>query len=116
MSESNISKFKKLLAELFMFDQADLDFGIYRIMNAKRGEITRFLDNDLLPQVRQSLAELESGDRAQIESELAKAIEQAKELGVDAETTEKVKRLREQLAASADIEAIESEVFSHLYE
>ncbi|HAF25196.1 MAG TPA: site-specific DNA-methyltransferase, partial [Blastocatellia bacterium] len=116
MSESNLSKFKKLLAELFMLDQADLDFGIYRIMNAKRDEITRFLDNDLLPQVRQSLAQLESGDRAQIESELAKAIEQAKELGVDAETTEKVKRLREQLSATADIEAIESEVFSHLYE
>ncbi len=116
MSESNLSKFKKLLAELFMFDQADLDFGIYRIMNAKRGEITRFLDNDLLPQVRQSLAELESGDRAQIEGELVKAVEQARELGVDAESTEKVKRLREQIAATTDIEAIESEVFSHLYE
>jgi adenine-specific DNA-methyltransferase len=116
MSESNLSKFKKLLAELFMFDQADLDFGIYRIMNAKRGEITRFLDNDLLPQVRQSIAELESGDRAQIEGELTKAVEQARELGVDAESTEKVKRLREQIAATTDIEAIESEVFSHLYE
>lgn len=116
MSESNLSKFKNLLAELFMFDQADLDFGIYRIMNSKRDEITRFLDNDLLPQVRLSLAELESGDRAQLESEIAKAIEQSRELGVDAETTEKVKRLREQIAATSDIEAIESEVFSHLYE
>ncbi|HEV7681273.1 MAG TPA: DNA methyltransferase [Pyrinomonadaceae bacterium] len=116
MSESNLSKFKNLLAELFMFDQADLDFGIYRIMNAKRDEITRFLDSDLLPQVRLSLAELESGDRAQLESEIAKAIEQSRELGVDAETTEKVKRLREQIAATSDIEAIESEVFSHLYE
>jgi adenine-specific DNA-methyltransferase len=116
MSESNLSKFKSLLAELFMFDQADLDFGIYRIMNAKRDEITRFLDNDLLPQVKQSLAELESGDRAQIEAELAKAIEQANELGVDPETSSKVKQLREQLVGTADIEAIESEVFSHLYE
>jgi adenine-specific DNA-methyltransferase len=40
MPENYLEKFKKLLAELFMFDQADLDFGIYRIMNAKRGEIT----------------------------------------------------------------------------
>jgi adenine-specific DNA-methyltransferase len=117
MSESNLSKFKKLLAELFMFDQADLDFGIYRIMNARRDEITRFLDNDLLPQVRQSLAELESGDRAQIETDLAKAIEQATELGVpNPETIPKVKELREQLAATPEIQAIESEVFSHLYE
>ena len=46
-----------------MFDQADLDFGIYRIMNAKREEITRFLDTDLLPQVREVLGELEQADR-----------------------------------------------------
>jgi len=38
MAETHLDKFKKLLAELFMFDQADLDFGIYRIMNAKRDE------------------------------------------------------------------------------
>src|SRR5580765_5256085 len=116
MGESNLSKFKNLLAELFMFDQADLDFGIYRIMNAKRDEITRFLDNDLLPQVRQSLAELASGDRAQIENELSEAIESLRKLGVDPESSSKVKELREQLAAHTDIEAIESEVFSHLYE
>src|SRR6478672_6176355 len=111
MSESNLSKFKSLLAELFMFDQADLDFGIYRIMNAKRHEITRFLDEDLLPQVRQSLADLESCDRAEIETNLAKAIEQARELGVDAETSPKVKELREQLTATAGIDAVESEVY-----
>jgi adenine-specific DNA-methyltransferase len=99
-----------------MFDQADLDFGIYRIMNAKRDEITRFLDNDLLPQVRKSLSELASGDRAQIESELAKAIESLLQLGSDPESSSKVKELREQLAAYTDIDAAESEVFSHLYE
>jgi len=116
MGESNLSKFKGLLAELFMFDQADLDFGIYRIMNAKRGEITRFLNSDLLPQVRESLADLASGDRAQIESELAKAIESLRELGSDPESSSKVKELREKLASHADIDAIESAVFSHLYE
>src|SRR5204863_5310447 len=78
--------------------------------------ITRFLENHLLPQVRQSVAELESGDRAQIEIELTKAIEQAKELGVEPESTAKVKQLREQLATTTSIDAIESEVFSHLSE
>jgi adenine-specific DNA-methyltransferase len=116
MGESNLSKFKGLLAELFMFDQADLDFGIYRIMNAKRDEITRFLNNDLLPQVRESLAELVSGDRAQVESELTKAVESLRELGSDPETSSKVKELREKLAAHTDIDAIESKIFSHLYE
>jgi adenine-specific DNA-methyltransferase len=49
---TNLDKLKDLLAELFMLDQADLDFGIYRVMNAKRAKITRFLDHDLLSQVR----------------------------------------------------------------
>lgn len=115
-ASASLQKLRAKLAELFMFDQADLDFGIYRIMNAKRDEISRFLDNDLLPQVRETLASLESGDRAQIETELAKAIEQANDLGVDPEMSPKVKQLREQLGATPDIEAIESEVFSHLYE
>jgi adenine-specific DNA-methyltransferase len=57
MSDSaNYDKFRTLLRELFMFDRADLDFGIYRIMNAKRDEIERFLEKDLLPQVREILA------------------------------------------------------------
>jgi adenine-specific DNA-methyltransferase len=49
MQSAAYEEFRRLLAELFMFDQADLDFGIYRIMNAKRDEINRFLDSDLLP-------------------------------------------------------------------
>ena len=48
----NYSKFRRLLEELFQLDHADLDFGIYRIMNQKRDEIMRFLDDDLLPQVQ----------------------------------------------------------------
>ena len=43
----------RLLKELFQIDQAELDFGIYRIMNQKADEISRFLDEDLLPQVRE---------------------------------------------------------------
>jgi len=50
-------------------------------MNAKREEITRFLDRDLLPQVREALGELERTDRSAIEAELTKAIEQARALG-----------------------------------
>src|SRR5579864_4302470 len=110
MAETSYDKFRKLLAELFMFDQADLDFGIYRIMNAKRDEITRFLETDLLPQVHEALGELEQADRAVIEADLAKAIEQAKALGADPESLPKVKELRQQLSEKTDIEALESEV------
>jgi hypothetical protein len=39
-------KLKTLLRELFQLDQPDLDFGIYRIMHAKAGEVTQFLERD----------------------------------------------------------------------
>src|SRR5579875_4092641 len=115
MSE-NLEKFKSLLAELFQLDQADLDFGIYRIMNAKREEITRFLKNDLLPQVHQALGAYESESRATLKEELEKAKEQAKALGFDDPIqAPKVKELQARYNTTFDIEAAESEVFSHLY-
>ena len=49
-------KLKDILQEMFQMDQADLDFGIYRIMNAKRDEIEKFLDKELLPQVEEDFA------------------------------------------------------------
>ena len=41
------AKFQSLLRELFQFDCADLDFGIYRIMNHKREVVDRYIDRDL---------------------------------------------------------------------
>lgn len=113
---TNFEKLQKLLEELFQLDQADLDFGIYRIMNQKRDEIVRFLEKDLLPQVKEAFSHYNSADKATLQKKLDKAIEQAKGLGVDPETTTKVKELREQMAdSSVDVTALESEVFSHLF-
>ena len=41
------TRFRELLRELFQFDCADLDFGIYRIMNHKREVIDRYIDREL---------------------------------------------------------------------
>ncbi len=58
----HISKFQQLLRELFQFDCADLDFGIYRIMNYKRDAIERFITEDLVQTVSD---ELDSGPLVQ---------------------------------------------------
>ena len=111
----SFDKLKAKLAELFQLDQADLDFGIYRIMNAKREEITRFLEDELLPQVREAFTQYKSGNKAELQKELDKAIHQAKALGADPETLPKIKELRERVGESVDITAIENEVYDHLY-
>ena len=113
---TNFEKLQKLLEELFQLDQADLDFGIYRIMNQKRDEVVRFLEKDLLPQVKEAFSHYKSADKATLQKELDEAIEQAKGLGVDPETTAKIQELREQMAdSSVDVTALENEVFSHLF-
>ncbi|MBC8492690.1 MAG: hypothetical protein H8D43_02800, partial [Chloroflexi bacterium] len=55
------TKLKTLLRELFQFDAADLDFGIYRIMNQRRAEIDDFVEKGLLDAVAQEFTLLQEG-------------------------------------------------------
>ena len=41
-------KLKANLREMFQFENADLDFGIYRIMNYRREVIEKFIAKDLI--------------------------------------------------------------------
>ncbi len=112
---TNYEKLKALLRELFQMDQADLDFGIYRIMNAKRDEIERFLEHDLLPQVKAELARHTTLDSGAKKAELEETIENAKRLGVNPDTVPKVQQLRDELKHGSDLDGLENEVFSHLF-
>ena len=96
-NRANYDKLKNVLKEVFQLDQADLDFGIYRIMNQKRNEINDFLENRLLTQVTEILQSNGDGNNNKSKQELEKAIEQANSLGVDPETLPKVIELRKSL-------------------
>jgi len=50
--ETPLEKFQAPLRKLFQFDCADLDFGIYRIMNHKRAVSERFIAEDLPKAIR----------------------------------------------------------------
>lgn len=104
----------KVLAELFQLDQADLDFGIYRIMNQKREEINQFLEKDLLPQVQEIIAGASAVDTEGLRKELAEAEAGAKALGVDPAVTPKYQEIKSQLDAAPDLAKLEAEVFAHL--
>ena len=56
--KDHIRKFQQLLRELFQFDCAELDFGIYRIMNHKRDVLEQFI-NEKLPNLVET--DLEQG-------------------------------------------------------
>lgn len=115
---ASLPKFQKLvtlLKELFQLDQPDLDFGIYRIMHAKAGEITQFLERDLLPQVSQAFAQYQSADSSEIKKKIDQIAAQVAEAGMDPEASPKVRELREQLKSAIDIGALENEVYDHLF-
>jgi adenine-specific DNA-methyltransferase len=77
---ASMEKFQSLVRELFQFDCADLDFGIYRIMNHKRAVIDRFIAEDL---PRLITEELERGALAE-QSEAQEALAAARQKVLDA--------------------------------
>jgi len=103
------------LREVFQIDRPELDFGIYRIMGARRAEIDAYLGIRLRASIEEALG---SKARASIEAwqaELTKAERQAAELGIDLGGVEKVRLLREQVAnAGAGLANDANAVFSHL--
>jgi adenine-specific DNA-methyltransferase len=80
MSRTALEKFQQLLRELFEFDLADLDFGIYRIMNYKRRVIERWIQEDLPKAIKQ---ELEAGALAK-QAQTVKELEAARQKVLEA--------------------------------
>ncbi|RWR11897.1 site-specific DNA-methyltransferase [Siminovitchia fortis] len=114
MATTQQQKFVELLKEMFQFDQADLDFGIYRIMNQKRDEINKFLHEDLVPQVKQAFEKYKNTDVEKIKHQIEELETKLSEMGVAKESSEKYLILKEKLNQGVDLAALENEVFSHL--
>ncbi len=129
MSEP-LQKFQSLLRELFEFDSADLDFGIYRIMNHKRQVVERFISEDLPHEVNKelnssALAEQQQAHKA-LEEALAKVRNALGDEALDAngnlaETYRNTPAGKAYLEARAraegshSTEALEATIYNHLY-
>lgn len=123
-------KFQKLLQELFQFDLADLDFGIYRIMNHKRRVIERWITEELPKTIaeelqRGALAEQARAQRA-LEEARRRVIETLGENAIDPDGnlddlyhTTKVGQeyleARKKAVHAQPTEALEAQVYNHLY-
>lgn len=112
---TNYDKLINTLKEMFMLDKAELDFGIYRIMNQKRKDIEQFLEVDLIPQVKEVLNNSQALDAAQLKKQIDSEIETARKYGnPNPEELPQVQELKAQYARIGDLNAIENEVFSLL--
>lgn len=114
MAINYYDSFIKKLQEIFMMDHAELDFGIYRIMNQKRTEINKFLEHDLLPQVQKELYGASAGYTASIRARMMEIEQQAASFGASADSNPEYQQLKAKLETSSDTTALQNEVFSHL--
>ena len=73
------AKFQSLLRELFQFDCADLDFGIYRVMNHKREVIDQYIDRDLPGAIEGAVGR----GAIQMEAERAKRFDETRERAIE---------------------------------
>ena len=111
---NNYENLQKVLKEIFEMDKADLDFGIYRIMNQKREQVMDFINNKLPKDIKDILEQTQSKDSVDIRAELDKTIKNAQDLGIDPNNLQKVIELKAQLENTINTNALEQEVFSHL--
>ncbi|MCQ2285073.1 MAG: site-specific DNA-methyltransferase [Bacteroidales bacterium] len=114
MSTNYYNAFVAKLKEIFMMDHAELDFGIYRIMNQKRSDIMHFLEHELLPQVTKVLNEAGAGDAAPIMARMKEIEAQAASFGASADNSPEYQQLKAKLEQAADTAALQNDVFSHL--
>ena len=127
--KAHIEKFQRLLRELFQFDSTDLDFGIYRIMNYKRDAVEKFIAEDLPKVISDDLDQGVLAEQDRADAELAetaqKVMETLSEDAIDADgelvsfqnTTlgKEYLKARARAAGSRSREAIEIDIFNHLY-
>lgn len=119
---------KENLREIFQFENKDLDFGIYRIMNYKRNEIEKFIEMDLIREIENELKVYTQEEQSKIQKELENIkIEIEKTLGKEAFKDGKIKeeykntpvakeyqKLKDQLEKVKLSEDLEMQVYNHL--
>ncbi|HBD7271688.1 TPA: hypothetical protein KKX03_003157, partial [Legionella pneumophila] len=113
-----MSKYDELvrkLKEIFQIDKPELDFGIYRILNARAAEINDYLENRLKIKIHDLLLSAETANFDQIQKELEDAEKNASNLGISLDTVPKVQELRKKIE-NVNVRSTEYEnaVFSHL--
>lgn len=112
------------LKEIFQINRPDLDFGVYRILNARSAEITEFLDKRLKTKVEQYLGEAKSSLdenvlkelEAELKAEFGKRAFNEQGQLIDAEAIESALGQKYIALTQADAHEMtdQSQVYSHL--
>ena len=111
-----IELLQKTFHDIFQTDQAELDFGIYRIMREKRAEFDAYLETQLLTDLRQSFRKWSEKTSEDLQRQLNEARNAALQLGFNPDDAPKVRELQETIEAVKHRESLEASVLSDLVE
>ena len=127
---THLERLQGLLRELFQFDVADLDFGLYRLLHLKRQEVEAFLTGQLPRQVDEAFVSVARQQLNDLHTHLAELTRRIKkDVADDAiaptgdpnpaysniKIMQQYQDIRRQLASIESTEFNKAEVFNHLY-
>jgi len=125
-----LTKLQDLLDDLFQFESKELDFGIYRIMNHKRHEIRRFIDQGLPGAVEQALEGGVVAQQAAHAEDLRRTTDRVKETFGEYAITSKgdlderyqetplgkeYLEARSRSGSAVDLDDLKATIFNHVY-
>lgn len=110
----NYEKLQAILREIFEMDKADLDFGIYRIINQKRDEVNKFINDKLPKEIKEILSNAVINERRSTEKEIEVLKLTPESAGIAKESSPKYISLKQDLNDNEKLTALENDVFSHL--
>lgn len=122
-----LDRFVNLMKGIFELDKSDLDFGIYRIMNIRKAEIEKFLfdkeyEHGLHKKITGILTPFAQSDTEDLKNKIESIEKQASAFGMeisalpdDNQMKQQYNSLKAQLAGGTDLSALESDVYSALY-
>jgi len=105
-----------LLREMFQLDQPDLDFGLYRIMHAKRGQVEAFLETEFDQLIDKVFADRGARHEEEAKKEYEAARQQAIEFGAPyPDAAPKVQKARARYDVVRLTGGEDAEIYDHLH-
>ena len=116
-----MERFIALLNQMFEMDKSDLDFGIYRILRVRRDEIQKFFKEGLPKQIKETLTPFAQGNKDELRQKIADieaqcgGADNVAMLPDSMPMKQQYNSLKAQLQQGTDLSALESDVYSALY-
>lgn len=104
-----------LLREMFQLDQPDLDFGLYRIMHAKRAQVETFLETEFDQLVDKVFASRGARHEEEAKKEYEKLRDEVIADGGNPDTSKKVEQARARYDAVRLTGGEDAEIYDHLH-